>query len=633
MLKIPYVSGRSRRIQLFLLALVVGLIALVAGTVVWTVSNTMSLLDSQGPLMVSMRHELMVAQVMRLRSDEIASVMRYRLDGTPKPLARYLKASARLSDELRTMCDSTADDAWLVRNCNELAQLIRTEQSQLLYGVTDEASGGSDKLTGSTRGIAWGTSNQSIDSAAEEILVHIDDTTDDRAALHARKIRRSQQLVISSIVLDTILVMIVLFSVLRAARESKVRADREKSRNRELVSTIESSARKRKQILSIARLGQYLQLCNEISEAAAFVARELPGLLDARSGALYIKGNLRDELELMGQWGDGAFLDGALAATDCWALRKGQTHAQPSSEGPDLCQHLHGAERNDNGLCIPLASHGAILGLLYVAVEQTNEERHDIDEWLFRAVADQVSLALGNIRLRETLRQQSHRDSLTNLYNRRYLEQVMQQSVLTRARKQDMTEVPFSILMVDVDHFKRFNDTYGHEAGDCVLREVARSLENRTRQTDVVGRFGGEEFIVLLPDTTRDAAHVVAESLRRGISDLNVGDADRSFGKVTVSIGLHTVDWSSGETPGEALRLADLALYQAKRDGRNRVSMAGKGLRDTWWNVDVQKDDPSIEDGKCPNEAARVLAVRGMAHDRGQGVAGTPADVLCSSSA
>jgi diguanylate cyclase (GGDEF)-like protein len=180
-----------------------------------------------------------------------------------------------------------------------------------------------------------------------------------------------------------------------------------------------------------------------------------------------------------------------------------------------------------------------------------------------------VGLSIANIRLREALRTQSVRDALTGLYNRRYLEELLEREVRRAARATQS----LGVLMIDLDHFKTFNDTYGHDAGDAVLRETGVSLTRGIRAEDFVCRFGGEEFVVILPTANLDAACARAERLRLKIKELTVMHQGRSMGMLTVSVGV-AVFPEHGLSPKELMAGADAALYEAKRRGRDQVVVA-----------------------------------------------------------
>ena len=184
--------------------------------------------------------------------------------------------------------------------------------------------------------------------------------------------------------------------------------------------------------------------------------------------------------------------------------------------------------------------------------------------------AEQVALSLANIRLREALRSQSIRDPLTSLYNRRYLEEMMDRET----RRAIRADSGLGVLMLDLDHFKRFNDTFGHDAGDAVLRETASFLSKSVRAEDIVCRFGGEEFMILLPGADLATTEARAERIRSRLRDVTVVYEGQSLGIITVSIGVAEAP-QHGTSPQALIAAADAALYRAKREGRDRVVIAG----------------------------------------------------------
>jgi diguanylate cyclase (GGDEF)-like protein len=216
----------------------------------------------------------------------------------------------------------------------------------------------------------------------------------------------------------------------------------------------------------------------------------------------------------------------------------------------------------------------------------------DASEISFKTTfAGQVGLSIANIRLREALRTQSVRDALTGLYNRRYLEEVLAREVRRAARAGQS----LGILMIDLDHFKSFNDTYGHDAGDVVLRETGASLTKSIRAEDFVCRFGGEEFVVILPTADLAASSMRAERLRMQMKELTVLHQGRSMGMLTISIGV-AVFPEHGTSPKELMAAADAALYEAKRNGRDQIAIASlKGVEDA---AAMQSAEKSVADWK-----------------------------------
>jgi diguanylate cyclase (GGDEF)-like protein len=215
-------------------------------------------------------------------------------------------------------------------------------------------------------------------------------------------------------------------------------------------------------------------------------------------------------------------------------------------------------------LCIPLIAQGESLGILYLAARE--HVWSESQQRLAGTVADQLGLAVANLKLRETLRNQSIRDPLTGLFNRRYLEETLEREI----RRAERNRGALGVVMIDLDHFKQFNDTYGHDAGDMLLRELGRLLESSIRGGDVACRYGGEEFLLILPGADAETTRQRAEQLRESVKHLFVSHRGQSIGSVTLSGGVAA--FPDHGTTGDALvQAADAALYRAKGDGRDRV--------------------------------------------------------------
>jgi diguanylate cyclase (GGDEF)-like protein len=215
--------------------------------------------------------------------------------------------------------------------------------------------------------------------------------------------------------------------------------------------------------------------------------------------------------------------------------------------------------------------HGEILGVLHVQSEH-EENLDEAKRQLAYTVVEQAGMALSNLKLREALREQSIRDPLTGLYNRRYMEEALKQQMSRVTRQLH----PIGIIMIDIDHFKRFNDTYGHTAGDALLRELGQFLQRRIRGEDIACRYGGEEFTLIMPDASLEAAQQRAEALRQEAIQLRVQDGGQSPEAITLSLGV-AIYPQHGQTIENVLRAADAALYRAKQEGRDRVIVAERG--------------------------------------------------------
>jgi len=334
------------------------------------------------------------------------------------------------------------------------------------------------------------------------------------------------------------------------------------------------SARER-QTRSITELTSLLQTVRDLDEAVHVLPQFLEPLFAPHAGALYLaRPPSLNSLDVMVRWGGASPRDN-FSFSDCWALRRGETYGIDASGL--ACPHSADFPAPGGYLCVPMFSQGVTFGLLHLAyasqAEDSVSERERRDH--ARSVAEQLALALANLRLREALRDQALRDPLTGVFNRRFLEETLARELAHAAREARA----LSVLMIDVDHFKRFNDTHGHEAGDAMLRALGRTLTEGTRAGDIVCRFGGEEFAVVLPRATVDDAVIWAERLMRRIGATVVRVAGMALPRVTVSIGLACYPQDGSDIEG-LMRAADMALYEAKRAGRDRIVSAAAIHRD-----------------------------------------------------
>jgi diguanylate cyclase (GGDEF)-like protein len=332
------------------------------------------------------------------------------------------------------------------------------------------------------------------------------------------------------------------------------------------VNDTQETRRQSGQLLSA--MSQRLQAIQNGDELSEVLDCFLPQILPDLGGVLYLHNHSRNMLISTAHWGHVQAAPEMFPPDDCWGLRRGQSHSV-ETPGTDLvCAHAAGAVPVERR-CEPVLAGGEVLGLLYV-------EGHITDESRFRLgmLMESVGLALVNDNLRSRLREQSIRDPLTKLFNRRYMEEAL---ALETARAQ-RSGAPLSIVMCDIDHFKRFNDRHGHEAGDLLLAAVAGLIQSHFRSGDIVCRYGGEEFIVIAPDAPADLIRSHAESLRGAVRDLTIEHQGQKLGPVTMSFGIDS--WSAQEDrPLSALRgEADRALFVAKRLGRDRIQLATDGV-------------------------------------------------------
>jgi diguanylate cyclase (GGDEF)-like protein/PAS domain S-box-containing protein len=317
----------------------------------------------------------------------------------------------------------------------------------------------------------------------------------------------------------------------------------------------------------LAKMGELLQSCISRDEVFAAALGYAPRIFPAVPGAVALLDAARSLTEVIGSWSDCKLPAAVFEPESCWALRTGHPHLVLAGDSTAPCAHAEGVK--NTYLCTPIVAQGETLGIVHF--QATNEApKLDASELSFKTTfAGQVGLSLANIRLREALRTQSVRDALTGLYNRRYLEEVLDREVRRAARAAQS----LGVLMIDLDHFKNFNDTYGHEAGDAVLRETGQFLAKGIRAEDFVCRFGGEEFVVILPTADVEASRARAERLRSRMRELTVMHQGKSLGMVTISVGVAAFP-EHGMSPKELMAAADAALYEAKRGGRDQVAVA-----------------------------------------------------------
>ncbi|WP_260927619.1 diguanylate cyclase [Novosphingobium sp. 9] len=325
----------------------------------------------------------------------------------------------------------------------------------------------------------------------------------------------------------------------------------------------------------LARMTQRMQGCDTLPDLKEVVRRFVPEIAPGLAGALYLLDEARGVVTEGCAWLEPQRSRTEFAPLACWALRRGLPHRPAGAQIDVPCGHIQiGDAAVPDTLCLPLTAHREVLGLLYFEPRDGTEIGAITAETYLRMLAETIGLALGNLRLRDTLRAMAMADPLTGLANRRRLDEVLE----VRAVEAEKLGQPLSCVMVDVDHFKRINDTHGHETGDRVLREISAVLTHATREDGLAFRHGGEEFLLLLPGLDADQAAARAEEIRARIAELHFEVGGNAIGPVTVSAGVASTPL---HCPADRLlQTADAALYRAKAAGRDRVSVAArrKGL-------------------------------------------------------
>ena len=347
--------------------------------------------------------------------------------------------------------------------------------------------------------------------------------------------------------------------------------------NLRLLSWVDELEERTAEMNQLSEMGDHLQGCETVIEACAIGAQYIQQIFPGSNGSIYLinaSKNLADSAEM---WGNLSLMEHSFVPTDCWAIRRSKAHIIDETHTGLRCEHVIGP-RHGEYLCFPMMANGETIGIFYLNFimtmkhEQSATTAKSYSEnkmQLAITVAEHLTLSLLNIRLRETLRHQSLHDVLTGLYNRRYM-QISLERELARAK---YDKKPIGVIMFDVDHFKEFNDLSGHDAGDALQRELGKLLKTVVREGDIASRYGGDEFVIILPGADMKVTELRAEKLRERVKKLSVSHRSKLLGECSISVGV-AVFPAHGTTGEELLKNADLALYDAKKRGRDRVAAA-----------------------------------------------------------
>jgi diguanylate cyclase (GGDEF)-like protein/PAS domain S-box-containing protein len=340
----------------------------------------------------------------------------------------------------------------------------------------------------------------------------------------------------------------------------------------ELAIKVEKKRKEERRLLS--QISEWLYSSKSLDELLRVIKKSLSVLMPETNGQLFVYSNSRDVLDLQTSWGRFNKVP-HIDAEDCWSLRRGRAYSYGTKSIEFPCQHILNDGVETPYFCLPIIAHGQTNGLLHIRFKSqifensTPEEKSEFlkQRWQMALLcAEQISLALANVQLRQELTERSVRDPLTNLWNRRWLlEAAYKELKLAEKRRH-----PVSVLSLDVDHFKKFNDHHGHDAGDMILRALGNTMLEFFQTSASACRMGGEEFLILCPEISADAAVELAEKFRHRLTQINVNYGGTQLPKVTASIGVATYPKDAGQLD-DLLMCADKAMYEAKEAGRDRV--------------------------------------------------------------
>lgn len=416
-------------------------------------------------------------------------------------------------------------------------------------------------------------------SAHDGYLAHFHNTGEKRVIGAGRTVEGKHRygqvfpldLAVSELVLDDRRMFVGVVRDVSDRVASAAQVEEINARLRQLVTTLE---RRDRALTALARINEQLMACNDREEAAEVVRSAMEKLFPGLGGMLAVTSEekARGELRQLAIWGDVSGLAPQVREKECWAIRQGRPHEFRHHDVDLRCKHV-GASVGAC-ICVPLVVQGNAHGLISLNLPDVDDAAWIEQRRLLETLSESINLSLSNLALREMLRDQVIRDPLTRLYNRRYMEETLQREVRRAGRSQGS----LGCAIVDLDYFKRINDQHGHDVGDVVLQSMAEALSGWFRTTDTVCRFGGEEFVVILPDPDPDATYTRFVSLQHLFAQRVFEAGEDSFSQCTFSVGI-AVDAGGRLDAKQLLKCADEALYAAKAAGRNRVVLSSGDAR------------------------------------------------------
>jgi diguanylate cyclase (GGDEF)-like protein/PAS domain S-box-containing protein len=325
----------------------------------------------------------------------------------------------------------------------------------------------------------------------------------------------------------------------------------------------------------MSEMRDLIQVASSMSEIPPIIRNAMKKLFPGAGGAMFVMSPSRSDLEAATKWGE--FPDdvdeNVFAPDACWALRRGNTHIVEDINTGPVCPHLKHRPSLAYA-CIPMIAKGEVIGLLHLRGSKSmgEQERQSLVtnlEEMAVSLSEYLSLSIANLKLRETLKYQSIKDPLTGLFNRRFMTESFNREISRASRK----KTKIGVIMLDIDHFKKFNDAWGHAAGDELLIQIGRFFRERTRESDIACRYGGEEFTILMPESTMEDTYKRAEKLREDVKNMRAYIGGQLLPPINLSMGIAEYP-THGKNVDDLLHIADTALYRAKQEGRDRVVVA-----------------------------------------------------------
>lgn len=547
--------------------------------------NALRLLDRSHDEMATARATIgALDQVMLSMVDAQTGSRGYIITGNPDFLEPYYKAITQLDDQLLRLQGLVRHDKSELKHFRDIEEKCKFSLERLRSTIATRQSAGAEAAMAMVASAEGKRRMDAVRAAVENLR------TWENAELDKLKAENDKIFLYTSIalvvltIIDFILLVIAfvtLYRALKASRQTEIELARlhaETTRHGELL------ALKNRNKDIQARLADVLQTVISPEEAYLVIEKYCSHLFPGHPGMFYVRSNSKDYFELKASWNGGIANEG-FEPNDCWAARNNQVYRFNVQHDDLPCMHIVKAKPElKYAICLPISSTNEMIGIMTLAGPQgTGDEQQPVDpgvETLAQEVVNQIGLAIANLRLRDSLRKSSILDALTGLFNRRYLDETLPREIARAER----TGQPIGIIMLDIDHFKVFNDTYGHDAGDMALREMGPLLRRACRASDVACRYGGEEFMVILPDADLKTTIAKAEFIRTEVRKLRLKHGGVDLPGVTASLGVSAYPMH-GSKPAEVIKAADEALYRAKESGRDRVEVAPDPVREKTGSV------------------------------------------------
>jgi diguanylate cyclase (GGDEF)-like protein len=541
--------------------------ALVAAVPFWLDRSTAVLVDE---LRVELERQQRVDNILDALRDAETGQRGFIITGNEIFLDAWRHAQQTLPAAIREARDKAGGDAEQAKleRIGRLAERKLAELDETIAVRRTEGFAKAAAALGSMRGAA------TMDELRQLVAARQAHTQAKRDALRSEMLaaaRRSFTVSLAATLINICVFGALLLVMARMLRERRETALQLEQKAAQLAGAVELGRRQNRELRIVAEMLRAVEAMPSSLDTGPLVARGFAKLLPGAGGSFFALGEGEGTLQQLARWGEASVQPAELALDDCWALQRGAHYKTAGYDGPP-CAHYRSHAGDGKGgmrLCVPLFTHDELVGMVHLEGLARDAGAREEQEQLAVTVAEQLALALGNARLRESLRRQSVLDPLTGLFNRRYFDETLRREL---ARSRRMAS-PLSLVVLDVDHFKRVNDGFGHAAGDAVLRAIAQLVRQSIRYGDVACRYGGEELVILMPDCVQADAARRAESLRADIA----GAPPMNDGPDTITASFGVAEFPLHGPDAEALfRAADQAMYRAKREGRNRVVRAAQ---------------------------------------------------------